>query len=292
MSRKSTFLIPLLIMPLLWVILGADPGRVKEATVTSADGVEIHYLTAGSGEPALVFVHGWCCDASYWQAQLEHFSRTHRVVCVDLGGHGESGLGREDWTMAAFGADVEAVVEKEGLDRVVLVGHSMGGAVIAEAALLMPDRVCGLVGVDNFQKTALNLTDEQISAYTGMLSADFPTNTAAWVRQMFLADSDSALVQGISSDMASAPPAVGISALGNLLHWYSSRPVEVLPLLPAPLRCINSDRSPSDEKGLKAVRPDYELRLMHGGHFLAQEHPAEFDSLLEETLAGFPCSQP
>ena len=51
------------------------------------------------------------------------------MVAVDLGGHGESGMGREHWTMEAFGDDVAAVVRGLGLERVILVGHSMGGYV-------------------------------------------------------------------------------------------------------------------------------------------------------------------
>ena len=119
-------------------------------TVKEPDGVDIRYEVAGSGEPALVFVHGWSCDRSYWRAQTDHFEASHRVVAVDLGGQGESGLGRKDWTMTAFGGDVRAVVEALALRKIILVGHSMGGHVIVEATQLMPDRVAALVLVDTF----------------------------------------------------------------------------------------------------------------------------------------------
>ncbi len=71
--------------------------------VTSADGIHIAYETRGEGTPALVFVHGWSCDRTYWDGQLPAFSRQFKVVAVDLAGHGESGLGRKTWTMGAFG---------------------------------------------------------------------------------------------------------------------------------------------------------------------------------------------
>jgi pimeloyl-ACP methyl ester carboxylesterase len=50
------------------------------------DGVRLAYTEAGSGDPPLLFVHGWCCDHSYFQPQFEHFQRGHRVVAVDLRG--------------------------------------------------------------------------------------------------------------------------------------------------------------------------------------------------------------
>ena len=94
--------------------------------VLSSDNVPIYYEVQGDGEPALVFIHGWCCDRSYWREQMGEFAQQYKVVTVDLAGHGESGLDRKAWTMSAFGEDVVAVVESLGLDKVVLIGHSMG----------------------------------------------------------------------------------------------------------------------------------------------------------------------
>ena len=59
--------------------------------ILSKDGTPISYEVYGAGEPTLVFVHGWSCDARYWRAQSSHFSKKHRVVILDLAGHGHSG---------------------------------------------------------------------------------------------------------------------------------------------------------------------------------------------------------
>jgi pimeloyl-ACP methyl ester carboxylesterase len=73
--------------------------------VPSFDGTPIYYEVCGDGEPALVFIHGWCCKRSYWVNQLSEFAQRHKVVAVDLAGHGESGLDRKAWTIPAFGED-------------------------------------------------------------------------------------------------------------------------------------------------------------------------------------------
>jgi hypothetical protein len=70
--------------------------------VPSKDGTLISYEIHGSGEPTLVFVHGWSCDARYWREQLPYFSKTHRIVLLDLAGHGHSGSKRSQYTMKAF----------------------------------------------------------------------------------------------------------------------------------------------------------------------------------------------
>jgi pimeloyl-ACP methyl ester carboxylesterase len=80
------------------------PGSSR--TVSSADGIPIAYEAAGTGDPAIVFVHGWSCDRTYWSLQIEPFSQYTTVVALDLAGHGESGLGRSRQSMTAFGADV------------------------------------------------------------------------------------------------------------------------------------------------------------------------------------------
>ena len=95
-----------------------------------------------------MFVHGVCCDGRFWDGQVNHFAPHYTVVRLDLAGHGTSGRDRPQWTMSAFGQDVVAVVEQLRLAQVVLIGHSMGGAVIVEAARRLPTAVIGLVGVD------------------------------------------------------------------------------------------------------------------------------------------------
>ena len=89
-------------------------------SVLSADSVMIYYEAHGQGDPALVFVHGWSCDRSYWSRQVESFKDKYLVVTIDLAGHGQSGTNRTEWTMERFGDDVAAVVNKFGLEEVVL----------------------------------------------------------------------------------------------------------------------------------------------------------------------------
>ena len=101
---------------------GAMTGRDRRpvrGVARSSDGIPLSFEVHGSGTPAPVFVHGWSCDRRYWRGQLAALADRHQVVAVDLAGHGESGGGRQRWTMAAFGDDVAAVVRHLGLGAVV-----------------------------------------------------------------------------------------------------------------------------------------------------------------------------
>jgi len=254
-------------------------------SVASEDGVMIYYDVRGTGDKTLLFIHGWSCDRSYWDAQVEEFAKGYRVVTIDLGGHGQSGMARETWTMPAFGADVAAVVEKLDLSNIVMVGHSMGGAVIIEAARRLPGRVVALVGVDNFQDFSQSFTQEQINIFLAAFQADFTGTTDKFVRGMFPEGSDSVLVERIATDMTAAPPEVGVSAIAQTIGYdYRSALAEVR----LPLRTISSDKYPTDVEGNQAIAESFEVRLMPGtGHFLHIEDPATFNRLLSETLSEF-----
>ena len=163
----------------------SDTGANRMAAYRlSKDGVPISYEIYGAGEPTLVFVHGWSCDARYWRAQLPYFSKKHRVVTLDLAGHGHSGTTRSQYTMWAFGEDVRAVTEAIGSRSVILIGHSMGGSVIAEAARLMPNRVIGLIGVDTLENIEYPMTREELKKMIAPLEKDFRTGSRQFVGEM------------------------------------------------------------------------------------------------------------
>ncbi len=118
---------------------------MKTATV---DGVRIAYRDEGSGEPPLLFIHGWCCDNSYWDPQVAALSPWHRVVALDLPGYGASDKPERQYHVEGFARDVLGLAGALGLDRPVLIGHSMGGVTSFVAAALEPARVRGIVMVD------------------------------------------------------------------------------------------------------------------------------------------------
>ena len=257
-------------------------GREGKGRVVSWDNVAISYDVQGKGKPALVFVHGWSCDKSYWRLQVPYFAKRHKVVTIDLAGHGESGLGREAWTMEAFGKDVAAVVEKLELGRVILIGHSMGGPVIIEAARQMVERVIGLVGVDTYLDFERQYTEEQIDATLGRFKADFVESTSKLVRGIFLPDADQVLVEWVVTDMSSAQPEVGVGAMRGLASFDAK---EALKEVRIPIYCINSDMRPVNVEAGRRYAASFEVKLMSGvGHFVMLEDAETFNRLLGETI--------
>jgi pimeloyl-ACP methyl ester carboxylesterase len=252
---------------------------------TSKDGVSIVYEDQGKGDPALVFVHGWSCDRTYWDKQAPYFSRNYRVVTIDVAGHGESGTNRKAWTMKAFGEDVAAVVKKLGLEKVILMGHSMGGSVIVEAAPLLPGRVLGLVGVDSLGSARPAFSQEQIKQMTAPLRPDFRKGTHDFVTAVFFTpESDPELVKKIADDMSSAPPDIALAAMEGMFRHDLVAAVKAVQV---PVHCINADKASfaaSDQTGQYLVPPSNVKLMSKVGHFNMMEDPETFNRLLDETV--------
>jgi len=282
----------LLSMPIILLIVGCakqgeEPAIIVESAI-AADGNAIHYQVQGQGKPAIIFIHGWCCDRSYWDAQLRYFAQKYKVVAIDLAGHGESGLDRKEWPMGAFGEDVVAVVNKLNLEQVVLVGHSMGGPVILEAARRMPNRVIGLVGVDTLQNFEDKFTQEQIDNMLTPSRSNFAEAARNFVRTMFTPNSDPALVEKIVADMSSAPQEVGLGALEGYVNFQNNEIIRVLQEVQAPITCINSDEYPTNVEANQHYAPSFKALIMSGvGHFNMIEDPETFNRLLEEAVQEF-----
>lgn len=158
----------------------AVSGRVR-----SADGVEIVYTDQGTGPVAIVFIHGGLADRTFWARQFAELRSGYHLVAVDLAGHGASGSDRKAWTIAAWAADVRAVVDALKLTRVVLVGNSLGGAVALEAAALLPGRAIGVIGVDTLHDATQTVPAADAHARAETFRKDFAGACHGMVEVLF-----------------------------------------------------------------------------------------------------------
>jgi pimeloyl-ACP methyl ester carboxylesterase len=257
-----------------------------DGTVPSADGVPIRYHVEGPAQsvgPVLVFVHCWSCDRHLWDEQVAHFAKNYRVVTLDLAGHGESGQGRKEWTIPAFGQDVASVVRALDLKRVILIGHSMGGPVILEAARALPGRVAGLVPVDTLLNAAKVTSAKEASEFFAPLRAGYKPAVAKFMRAaLFVPSTDPKLVDRLVAQAQARPPAIAVAALEHA-DTYDARPA--LQEIKAPIPAINGDKYPTDVEGNRKLAPQYQMTLMKAtGHYLMLEAPQRFDGILEGVI--------
>lgn len=273
-------------------VLGAAAGLkggmpmtdIERKTCQAPDGVTIVYSAAGSGEPALLFIHGGLAERSFWEAQLHFFSGSHRTIAIDLPGHGESGADRKKWGLPEFGADVRAVVEAEGIDKVVLIGNSLGGPVAIEAALLLGGKTAGVIGVDTFQSLEYKITQDEARQRAEDFRRDYGGSVKKMVRSLFHPDADPALVAEAERRMSGTPPEAAYAMFMSMAGYdvaASARKLNV------PLRAVNGDLYPTDVEGVRRLKSDFEAAILpRMGHYPMLERPEEFNRRLAEVIAG------
>lgn len=274
------------ILLLIFTIGEAKAQTVWPRVTPSKDGTPISYEVYGSGEPALVFVHGWSCDARYWRAQLPHFSKKYRMIVIDLAGHGHSGMMRSQYTMRAFGEDVQAVVEATGSRNVILIGHSMGGSVIAEAARLMPNHVIGLIGIDTLENIEYLMTHEELEKIVAPFKKDFRAESRKFVKDMISSRTDPLIREWILSDISAAPSAVALSALNEMMEQYvTGEAAAIFDKIRVPVICVNGDLWPINYEGNRRHMSYFDaIVLKEADHFLMMDRPEEINRELEKAI--------
>lgn len=247
-------------------------------------GVKIAYTDAGHGDTTLVFVHGWCLNRGYWSNQQDYFKNRYRVVAIDLPGFGESGKDRTDWTPEAYGRDIDSVLSQLNIKKAVLVGHSMSGDFVLEAAVHAPDRVIGLVGVDNFK----NIAPETPAAKADdartivVMKKGFTVAAFQFFQNDLFYKTPDTIQRRILADVANNDSAIAIAVLQNLNYDETKN----LQTYGKTLYLINSDYQRTDTAVMTAAHVPHEVAYIHDtGHFPMVEKPADFNTALDGILA-------
>lgn len=245
------------------------------------DGISMACECGGRGAPLLLFVHGWTCRRAYWHPQLQHFNAVRRVAAPDLPGHGDTGShGRTDWTVTAFGRDIAACARELEAPEVVLIGHSMGGAVALEAARILKDTAIAVILVDTFVIDYGGLDAATIRQIAAPFETDFAGAMAGLVEQTATEATPQALKDRLIREMSTADPAWALPVWRDLLAWQPDSAFEDLKI---PIYAING--ALIAESARNRCAPYVTETVISGaGHFLQMEDPAGFNRTLESVL--------
>ncbi len=272
---------------LCFALLLVNCGCTKEpvTAATSADGVEISFINQGKGDACILLVHGWTNNNTIWDLQVPVLSEKYQVVAIDLAGHGKSGNNRNEWSMSAFGEDIAAVVHAAKLENVILVGFSMGGAAILEAAKLLPDQVAGLILAE-----AINNPEEQYPTpmfnwvdSTFMDLIENPTAEKA-VRLGFIVKNPEEAIIKVES-MLDRDKTGWREMLFENFRWSNEDCIGSLEALKVPLICINADNMPTAVDVFQKYVPSFKAKILSGtGHVMMWDIPDDFNRALEESI--------
>ncbi len=247
------------------------------------DGVTLRFDEAGAGEPAIVFVHGWTCSRDNWRYQVPHFSRNHRVVALDQRGHGESDKPDQDYTIAGFVDDLAWFIRDRDLDRPVIVGHSMGGAIAMNLARKHPRIARAIVIVDSpIAPLPEELQPVLQGTLAGLQSPSYRQVLEGFLRQfLFNAESPPELVEELIEATSQAPQRLMHTALADLLSPQTMEPGPI----PVPALYILAGSDDDAEGELAERYPGLDVTTVDCAHFVQLEKPDETNALVEGLIA-------
>jgi pimeloyl-ACP methyl ester carboxylesterase len=231
----------------------------------------------------MVFVPGGSCEWWSFHEQLTHFSRNRRCLSLNLRGHGESDKPQQDYTMAGYADDVAWVIYQLGLDRPIVVGHSMGGAIALQLAAEHPDVLRAIVLVDPSPVTDNRAGFEHMLAAIAKHGAD--STRRRLFKNFFLDGYDEPLLEEICRRAAQTPDDVFISEIGDLCSWNGA---EAARKCQVPALHIAAAKPACPPGALEEVLPHVVTgQTVGAGHFNMLEVPEQVNSMIEHFLRQY-----
>lgn len=247
------------------------------------EGTTLCFTESGGGAPPLLFVHGWSCDHTFFAPQHAYFQRRHRVVSVDLRGHGESDKPMQAYTMAAFADDLAWLCGQIGIERPVVVGHAMGGLVVLELATRHPQLPAAIVTL----MTPVLVTREHCDQLQRVVEALWTPGYRQAQRQMvaqslFVPSDDPVRKARILDVMGATPQHVMASAFEHTVAYYRAMPLSACQV---PWLALFASVVP-DVARLRTLCPHVITgQTVGAGAFHQLEVPEQVNAMIERFLA-------
>jgi pimeloyl-ACP methyl ester carboxylesterase len=251
--------------------------------------LKLHYERAGAGDRELLFVPGWCCDTSAFEPQFEHFAATCRVTAVDLRGCGRSSQPDDGYDIPSLADDVARLCRALGIERPIVIGHSLGGMIGVELAARWPSLTRAVIGVDPGPIDYLPATRLGFAAFADAL--DGPDGEA--VRRNYVAEIPGATMRGelagrIVETMCAVPLEIARAVIRGVAEWNGEGALWLCSGVP--ILVIRAHASSTDEIGrLRRLKPDLQIGITVGaGHFNQLEVPDQVNAMIERFLDSLP----
>lgn len=247
------------------------------------DGAALYLTDSGGDRLPLVLVHGWACDRRMMTGLGEHLAADYRVVTVDLRGHGHSDKPEQVYDIPGFAGDLARVCARLGLDRPVVIGHSMGGAVALELAAREPDLADAIVLLDSAVMPPAAAWSGVGRVLEGLRSPNYRRSLRRFLANSFFIPTDDPVRrESVIDRMLETPQRMLVSAFEGIIDWDSAAAAAGCRV---PVLYIGSQRPSADLARFAAACPQLAVEQVSGsGHFVQLQAPDRVAAMVKRFL--------
>jgi sigma-B regulation protein RsbQ len=255
---------------------------------TTDDGARIYYEIEGDGEPALVFVHGWCSNLRHWDPQAEHFSNEHRVLRVDRRGYGRSPVpANYSFGLRREAADIAQLAASLGIADAVVVGHAGGAPTSIGLAAEYPQLVRALVCEEGAPLPDDPALDAMVTGMVQQLSGpDYAKAMKAIYPGFFHPNTDRERVAAYAADAAETSQEVAVAYIAAMSTMDTHTPARSLQM-PVLFVWAEQPLVPMTLEQLQETIPQAQFVEVPGtAHFVHLDAPKRFNEELDRFIDG------
>ncbi len=245
-------------------------------------GVSLRFEDVGKGAPPLVLLHDLASDHTSYTSQIEHFRRNHRVVAVDLRGHGQSDEPEQEYTVAGFADDVAWLCYELGVYRPTIVGHGLGGLVGLDLAARYPDLPGALVALNSPILPPPESHAFRRSFAERLRASTFREALRVLVEGQLLPDTAPCHVDLVLGPASSISQQTVTSAWENALTWNGTAAAAACGV---PILFVDGGTDATDLQHLRKLCPQLKVGKTAGtGHYLHLEAPRQVNAMIDGFL--------
>lgn len=249
------------------------------------DGINLYYEDYGPKDPVpFIFIHGWISSSEFWRNQVEHLKDKRQIIVLDLRGHGRSDKPREEYSIKKFSEDLNSFMNQVGIDKAILVGHSMGGMINLRFTLDHQEKVEKLILIDTVAKSAFSIRRKMLFIISQMaLSISYEAFMRYYLTRIYRKNYPKVILEKTLEKVLKNPKYVVKSCYSSVRRFNVS---QELASITAPTCIIQGSESfipLSQAKYIEKQIPNAYLVVIEGaGHATPREAPKKVNEALKK----------
>lgn len=247
------------------------------------ESIRYFFIDEGIGSLPVIFVHSLAGNTQQWSAQFNHIQETRRAIALDLRGHGQSAKPANGvYAIEAMAQDIQTVVDQLGIERFVLVGHSMGASVAGAYAGAHPEQVAGLLLADP-SGDSTQMPVEEVHQYLGALESEAYTNVIEGYWKQILSGATETTERKVLQDLHSTSKETVVGVFRELFKY---NPVPALESFKKPKLSVITSQNENPIALHNLVSDLPHQKITGTGHWLQLDKPEEFNWIMDDFLAS------